>query len=183
MKERESEGRTHTHTQTYKHAHKQRAHGHAHTSIVRCPLKFHEVKGHAFIFIHLRCLEILHLFLLPARTPRPKSFLALFSCSTPTLSYRIPQLLFLSRLLFCCLVLDLLTIFATARPLLVLAEAAAAAVFAPASLPLVLADATSRSLRTCSSPSGTRRCCCRRSLCTCSSVAGAHTGFGSWESP
>jgi len=82
-----------------------------------------------------------------------------FSYSTPTFSYLIPQLPFCSLFLFWCLTLDFSTIFALApHPVvlaetattavltlapspLVLAEAAAAAVFAPVLLPLVLADA------------------------------------------
>jgi len=71
----------------------------------------------------------------------PKSLLALFPESTPILSYFIPHLPFRSLFLFCCLVLDISTIFAPAPLPLVLAEAAAAAVFARTPLPLVLAEA------------------------------------------
>jgi len=46
-----------------------RVHDHADTSILWCPLELNEVKGYAFIFIGLRCLEIFHLFLPPARPP------------------------------------------------------------------------------------------------------------------
>jgi len=121
---------------------------------VWCPLKVDEVKEHVFIFIGLRCLEILHLFLPPACPPPPKSLSALFAWST-TLSYLIPPLYFLSLFLFYCLALDLSTIFAVAPPSLVLAEAAAAAVFARAPLPLVLTAG-----RCLAGLLGSRRMCC-----------------------
>ena len=67
-------------------------------------------------------------FSFPLRPPRPQ--IALFSCSTPTLSYPIPPLPFLSFFLFCSVALDFSTIFAPAPLPLVFAEVAATAVFA-----------------------------------------------------
>jgi len=101
-KAREKRARTHTHTNTHT---SKRAHDRTHTLISWCPLEIGEVKGHAFIFIGLRCLEIFHLFLYARHTPKPPS--ALFSCPTPTLHFLIPPLPLLSLFLSSCLALDL----------------------------------------------------------------------------
>jgi len=71
----------------------------------------------------------------------PKSLSVLFACSTSILPYFISPLPFFSFSLFCCLVIDISTIFTPAPLPLVLAEGAASTVFARAPLPLVLAEA------------------------------------------
>jgi len=100
-REKVREGHTRTHTHTNTHTSK-RVHNRAHALISRCPLELGEVEGHAFIFIGLGCLEILHLFVPSPRTPchAPRLLLKLFSYSTPTLSYLIFPLPFLSLFLF-----------------------------------------------------------------------------------
>jgi len=62
---REGHLRTHTHAHTHT---SNRAHA---QSISRCPLELSDVKKLAFVFIWLGCLEILHLFLPPARSSTP----------------------------------------------------------------------------------------------------------------
>ena len=78
----------------------------------------------------------------------PKSLFVLFACSTPILFYFISPLPFLSFFLFCCLVIDISTIFSPAPPPLVLADAAAAAVLALAPHPLVFAEAAATAVFT-----------------------------------
>ena len=71
---------------------------------------------------------------------RPKIVIGVVLYSTPTLSYLNYLLTFRLLFLFCCVALDLSTIFTLAPLPLVLAEAAATAVFAPTPLPLVIVE-------------------------------------------
>jgi len=103
---KEREGYAHTHT--YKHTHKQlrTIDDRAHILISQCPLELDKVKGHTFMFIRLRCLEILPCSSppasarFPARPPRPQTALGIVPIlhthpvlSTSTLSFPLPFLL------------------------------------------------------------------------------------------
>jgi len=72
-KEREGKTEKETHARTNTHTSK-RANDRAHTSILRCPLKLDEVKGHASVFIGLGCREI-SATVPPPRAPPNRSHL------------------------------------------------------------------------------------------------------------